>query len=350
VRFSLQLLPEQSTDELLDVIALADELGFHGCYGADEIYHKDMWLILAAAAARTAQIRLGPCVSPIFMRDPTHVAQLAATLDELSRGRAEIVYGIGNLAMLDQYGIPWQGTRPLARLREAHAVMRSLLDERSVDFAGDFYRYSGVFTTAQPVQEHLPIKIGAMGGPRSMELAGEIADGMFTACAYSTEAIGYAISHTRLGAEKAGRDPGALDIADNVLGAIGPDGTAARRAARVLAAFYIPSMPAGLLERHGLTRDELAPVIDAFAEGDVDRALKLTPDDVVDTLLVAGTPDDWIDRLRAIQATGLEHVLLSFADPFTVRAWSGQELELVPDLAGQLRLVHDEVLPAFGAA
>jgi 5,10-methylenetetrahydromethanopterin reductase len=347
VRFSLQLLPEQSVDDLLDVIALADTLGFHGCYGADEIYHKDMWLILAAAATRTTRIVLGPCVSPIFLRDPTHVAQLAATLDELSRGRAEIVYGIGNLAMLDQYGISWRGTRPLARLREAHAVMRAVLDEGAVDFAGDFYRYSGVVTTARPVQARLPIKIGAMGGPRSMELAGEIADGMFTAAAYSPQAIEYAIAHTRQGAERAGRDPGALDIADNVLGAIGPDREAARRAARVLAAFYIPSMPAPLLERHDLTRAALEPTIDAFAAGDVERALRLTPDDVVDRLVVAGTPDDWIEQLRAIRATGLEHVLLSFADPFTVRAWSGRRPEGVPDLAAQIRLVHDEVLPAF---
>lgn len=347
MRFSVQLLPEQPVDELLDAIVLADGLGFHGCYGADEIYHKDMWLILAAAAVRTTEIRLGPCVSPIFMRDPTHVAQLAATLDELSQGRAEIVYGIGNLAMLDQYGIPWQGTRPLARLREAHAVMRAVLDEQAVDFAGEFYRYSGVFTTAQPVQERLPIKVGAMGGPRSMELAGEIADGMFTACAYSPEAIGYAISHTRQGAQRAGRDANTLDIADNVLGAIGPDGPAARRAARVLAAFYIPSMPASLLERHGLTRAALEPVIDAFAAGEVERALSLTPDEVVDRLVVAGTPDDWIGQLEAIRESGLEHVLLSFADPFTVRAWSGHTAAGVPGLAAQIRLVHDEVLPAF---
>jgi 5,10-methylenetetrahydromethanopterin reductase len=347
VRFSLQLLPEQPVDELLDVIALADTLGFHGCYGADETYHKDIWLILAAAATRTKQIRLGPCVSPIFLRDPTHVAQLAATLDELSQGRAEIVYGIGNLAMLDQYGIPWQGTRPLARLREAHAVMRAVLDEGAVDFAGDFYRYSGLFTAARAVQERLPIKVGAMGGPRSMELAGEIADGMFTACAYSPHAISYAISHTQQGAQSAGRDPRTLDIADNVLGAIGPDGPAARRAARVLAAFYIPSMPEPLLERHGLSREALQPVIDAFAAGDTERALNLTPDAVVDRLVVAGTPDDWIEQLQAIKATGLEHVLLSFADPFTVRAWSGHHPDHVPDLAAQVRLVHDEVLPAF---
>jgi 5,10-methylenetetrahydromethanopterin reductase len=63
--------------------------------------------------------------------------------------------------------------------------------------------------------------------------------------------------------------------------------------------------------------------------------------------VVAGTPDDWIEQLQAIRATGLEHVLLSFADPFTVRAWIGRHPEHVPDLATQIRLVHDEVLPAL---
>ena len=335
-------------DELIGAVVLADELGYHACYGADEIYHKDTWLLFAAAARETERVRLGPCVSPIYLRDPTHIAQLAATLDEISGGRAEVVFGIGNLAMLDQYGVGWKGTRPIGRLREAHAVMRTLLDEGAVDFEGDFYRYAGVFTAARPVQEHLPLKIGAMGGPKSMRLAGEVADGMLTACAYSPEAIDYALEQVRLGAERAGRDVGSVDVGDNLLGAISADGEAARAAAGVLAAFYIPSMPAGLLARHGLSRDELLPVIDAFAAGDVERALEQTPEAVVDSLCVAGTPEQWIERLRRdVLPTGVDHLLVSFADPFTVRSWSGREIDGVPDLAGQLRLFRDEVMPAL---
>src|SRR5689334_25127861 len=111
---SLQLLPEQPASELLDSIALADRLGYHACYSADEIYHKDGWLLFAAAAQRTERIRLEPCVAPIYMREPTYVAQLAATLDELSGGRAEVVFGLGNIATLEQCGVEWQGTRPIA--------------------------------------------------------------------------------------------------------------------------------------------------------------------------------------------------------------------------------------------
>jgi 5,10-methylenetetrahydromethanopterin reductase len=341
------MLPEQPAAELLDCIKSADELGYHACYSADEIYHKDAWLLLAAAARATEQVRLGPCVAPIFMRDPTHVAQLAGTLDELSAGRAEVVYGIGNLAMLEQYGVNWRGTRPIARLREAHHVMRAVLDTGSIDFAGDFYAYSGVTTVARPVQEHLPLKIGAMGGPRSMELAGEIADGLHAACAYSTEALEYVVQSFQAGADRAGRSREGLDLGDSLLGAIATDGEVAKRAGRVLAAFYIPSMPPALLERHGIAPEEVAPVNEAFAAGDIKRALASTPGSLADRLVVAGTPDDWLRWLtETYAAAGLDHALVSFADPFTLRTWAGLSIDGLPSLGEQVRLFGEHVLRA----
>jgi 5,10-methylenetetrahydromethanopterin reductase len=343
---SFQLLPEQPADELLESIRIADELGYYACYSADEIYHKDAWMLLGVAARETERIRLGPCLAPLFMRDPTYVAQLAATLDELSGGRAEVILGIGNLAMLEQYGVEWRGTRPIDRLREAHVVLRTLLDEGSIDFDGDFHAYSGITTAARPVQDHLPLKIGAMGGPRSMELAGEIADGLCIACAYSTEALTYAVECFEAGAERAGRTREGLDISDSLLGAIAADGEAARQASRILASFYIPSMPPALLQRHGIDPAEVAPVNEAFAAGDVKRALALTPDSIADRIVVAGTPDDWVSWLRETYlAAGLDHALVSFTDPFTLRSWADAEIAGLPNLADQVRLFGEQVLP-----
>jgi 5,10-methylenetetrahydromethanopterin reductase len=227
-------------------------------------------------------------------------------------------------------------------------VMRSVLDEGAIDFAGDFYRYSGVTTAARPVQAHLPLKIGAMGGPRSMQLAGEIADGLHTACAYSPQALGYAVTHFRAGAQRARRSPDGLDLGDCLLGAIAPDGDVARRAGRVVAAFYIPSMPPALLQRHGIDPAEVAPIAEAFARGDIQRALAATPDAIADRIMVAGTPEDWVSWLRdTYRPAGFEHALVSFADPFTLKAWAGIEVEGLPDLAAQVRLVGEQVLPAL---
>ncbi|MGN6792875.1 MAG: LLM class flavin-dependent oxidoreductase, partial [Streptosporangiaceae bacterium] len=338
--FSLQLLPEHPLAELIDVICLADKLGFRGCYSADETYHKDMWILFGAAAPRTHHIRLGPEVSGVILRDPTLIAQQAATLDELTEGRAEIVFSIGNFAMLEQYGVRWQGTRPLARLREAHKVMRTFLADGRIDFEGKFYRYSGLFTAARPVQEFLPLKIGAMTGPGSFRLAGEIADGVHVACAHSSEALSFAARNVREGADRVGRRlDGTFDLCASVLGAISGDSGAAKEAARVAAAFYLSSMAPELVERHGIDYSDVRPVVDAFGRGDVNRALDLTTSEIGERLSLAGDPAEWIERLRNDFAPyGYDHVALGLVDPSLAESWSGRRVDGVPDLAGQLEL------------
>jgi 5,10-methylenetetrahydromethanopterin reductase len=349
VRFSYQLLPEQPLDELLAILELLDRLGFWACYSADETYHKDMWSLFAAAAARTSRLRLGPEVTHVVLKDPTIIAQQAATLDELTGGRAELVFSTGNLAMLEQYGISLAGTKPIRRLREAHEVLATFLAEGRIDFEGEYYSYSGLFTAARPVQAPFPIKLGAMRGPRSFELAGEIADGLHTALAYSREALDFAAGAFRRGAERAGRDWAQLDLADNMLGAIAEDTGAAREAARVVAAFYLSSMPPELLERNGVDRRDVAPAVEAFAAGDVRRALELTPPSVGDALSVAGPPEAWIEKIeRDLLPAGFEHLLVTFADPFLVESWAGITIDGLPPLSEQLRLFRRDVMAAFG--
>jgi 5,10-methylenetetrahydromethanopterin reductase len=250
-----------------------------------------MWSLFAAAAGRTSTIRLGPEVTNVVLKDPTLIAQQAATLDELTGGRAELVFSTGNFALLQQYGIDLKGTKPIARLREAHRVMTTFLAEGSIDFDGDYYSYSGLFTAARPVQAPFPIKLGGMRGPRSFELAGEIADGLHTALAYSREALDFTAEAFRRGADRAGRDWIRLDLANNMLGAIAEDEAPAREAALVVAAFYLSSMPPELLERNGVDPQEVAPAMEAFTRGDVRRALELTPPSV-------GRPSAWRERRR----------------------------------------------------
>jgi 5,10-methylenetetrahydromethanopterin reductase len=334
------------------VIDRLEELGFYACYSADETYHKDMWSLFAAAAGRTSRLRLGPEVAPIILKDPTLVAQQVATLDELTGGRAELVFSTGNFALLKQYRVPIErAKRPIPRLREAHHVLQTFLSAGQIDFEGEFYSYSGLFTAARPLQAPFPIKLGGMRGPRSFELAGEIADGLHTALAYSREALDFTAEAFRRGAERAGRDWRRLDLADNMLGAIAEESEAARAAARVVAAFYLSSMPRELLERNGVDPEEVAPAVEAFNRGDVERALELTPPAVGDALSVAGTAQDWITKIQHdFIPAGFGHLLVTFADPFLVRSWAGVTIEGLPSLEEQLDLFHARVMPAFAQA
>src|SRR5437763_16751067 len=120
--------------------------------------------------------------------------------------------------------------KPIHSLREALDVLTLCLAEGRIDFEGEFYSYSGLFTAARPRQSPFPIKLGGMRGPRSFELAGEIADGLHTALAYSREALDFTAEAFRRGAARAGRDWEQLDLADNMLGAIAEEPEAARAA------------------------------------------------------------------------------------------------------------------------
>ena len=200
MRWSFCMLPDYPLAETLDMIRTADELGYYGCYSVDETWHKDLWVLFAAAADKTERIRFGPNVTHVFLREPTLICQQMATLDELTGGRTEIVVSTGNFGLLAQYGIDWAKQKPLSRLKEAIHVMRTFLDEGAITFEGDFFKYSGLYTFARPVQDHIPIKMGGMKGPRSFQAAGELAEGLHHALSYSREAYDYVTENVRIGA------------------------------------------------------------------------------------------------------------------------------------------------------
>jgi hypothetical protein len=95
----------------------------------------------------------------------------------------------------------------------------------------------------------------------------------------------------------------------------------ASKASYPLAEFYIPSTPPALLERHR-----------------------------IEPATFAGTPEDWMLYLTETYAqAGLNHALVSFTDPFTLRAWAGIDVQGLPDLGEQVRLFGERVLPEISS-
>ena len=351
MRWSFCMLPDYPLGESIDMIKTADELGYYAAYSVDETWHKDLWVLFAAAADKTERIRFGPNVTHVFLREPTLICQQIATLDELTGGRTELVVSTGNFGLLSQYGIDWASKKPLSRLKEAIHVMRTFLAEGAITFEGDFFKYNGLYTFARPVQEHIPIKMGGMKGPRSFQAAGEIAEGLHHALSYSREAYEYVTDNIRIGADKAGRDWQSLDIGAWVVTVVSDDSAAAKRAARILVAFYISSMPEEQLARHGLDAAELQPVVDALGAGDIPKAVELFKPEYAEKLSIAGTPEECAEKIKTdIQPTGVNHMILALADPAIVKLFSGEDVANVPDIKGQLQLVAERVMPAFQPA
>jgi 5,10-methylenetetrahydromethanopterin reductase len=351
MRFSYCILPAYPMADMIDMIKTADELGYHACYSADETWWKDPGVLFAAAAGQTERIRFGPNVTHVFLREPTLICQQLATLDELSNGRTELVVSTGNFGLLAQYHLDWAHKKPLSRLKEAMHVMRTFLDEGKIDFQGDFFSYSGLFTAARPVQERIPLLMGGMKGPKSFQTAGEIADGLHQALSYSREAYEYSTENLKIGAERAGRDWKTLDNGAWVVTVVAEDSAAAKRAARLLVGFYISSQPAEQLARHGIEASELAPVVEALGKGDVKTAVERFTPDYVEKLSIAGTPEEVVEKIRTdLAPAGVNHMILALSDPYLVKFFTGEDVPGVPDIQGQLRLVADRVMPAFARA
>jgi 5,10-methylenetetrahydromethanopterin reductase len=348
MKFSYCMLPDYPLNDSIEMIKTADELGYYACYSVDETWHKDLWVLFAAAADKTSNIRFGPNVTHVFLREPTLICQQLATLDELTGGRMEAVVSTGNFGMMQQYHIDWEHRKPLSRLKEALHVMRTFLDDGKIDFQGDFFQYTGLFTAARPVQERIPLLMGGMKGPRSFIAAGEIADGLHHALSYSREAYDYVVENVRKGAEGAGRNFDDLDIGAWVVTVVAEDSAAAKRAARILVAFYISSMPPEQLARHGITPEEVAPVVEALGAGDVAKAIELFRPELAERLSVAGTPEECVEKIKSdIEPAGVNHMILALSDAHLVEFFSGEKVENVPDIQGQLRLVAERVIPSF---
>jgi 5,10-methylenetetrahydromethanopterin reductase len=348
MKFSYVMLPDYPLSESLASIKKADELGFHAVYAADETWHKDLWLLFAAAAADTSQIRMGPSVSGVVLREPTLIAQAAATLDELTNGRAEVVLSSGNFGLLAQYGIDWSKTKPLSRVKEGVQVIRTLLDDGVITHDGEFFNYTGLFTFARPVQERLPVKMGAMKGPKSFQVSAEFSDGCHHALSYTREAYDYMMEHCTIGAERAGKNVQDLDLGAWVVFSVAEDSAVAKDAARAMVGLYASSMPHDQLRRNGVEPEEVAPIIEAIGAGDMAKGIELTSPDLAERLSVAGTPEECVEKLQTqIAAAGINHMILAVTDASLVKALMGHEIAGVPDVNTQLQLVHDRVMPSF---
>ena len=160
-------------DQLMEITAVAEELGFNGAWPLDHVLVgpdlKDVypWVIepltlLGYLAARTSRIRLGTSVIVLGMRNPFVVAKQAATLDLLSNGRFTLGLGAGySEPEFRNIGAGGVWTTRGKRLDEAIRLFRHLWSGAQGPFDGQFYRYDeGYFGPLPPQGDRLPILIG----------------------------------------------------------------------------------------------------------------------------------------------------------------------------------------------
>lgn len=138
----------------------------------------ESWQVLAAWGALTRRIRVGTLVTGIQYRHPAVLANMAATLDHITGGRAVLGLGAGwHRREHEMYGIPFgTWTERFDRLEEACAIVRSLLDDDTTTHRGRYYKLVDAIMRPKPVQPRLPIMVGGGGERRTLRIVARWAD------------------------------------------------------------------------------------------------------------------------------------------------------------------------------
>jgi 5,10-methylenetetrahydromethanopterin reductase len=276
---------------------------------------QDCFVVLAACAAATNRVQLGPMVTNPYSRHPAALATAIASVHELAAGRAFLGIGVG--AGLEPLGIAY--ARPVRTLREALIAIRGLLAGEQVAFAGDVFRLDGAALLCPPATP-IPIAIGTRS-PAVMRLAGELADTALVGARYLSPAVAEQYrTWLAEGAARVGRDLVAVEIAPRMTLCVSQDGALARRSVKRYVAHYLTLVRPDDLH----VDDERLRAIEAAlgrATGwyfDHDRVDPpeldaLVTDEMVDRYAIAGTPEECLPHVERLAGMGFSSVSMNLA-------------------------------------
>ncbi len=265
--------------------------------GLDSIYLTEAWrsgfVGLAAIAAATERVEIGPYILNAYARSVWVTAMSAVDLDELSGCRLVLGVGSGNKHINEAWqGIPQE--RPIRKMDEYITLLKKAVSTR----LGDTLKWQGQMhsmdwaPSVAPARDAIPVYLAALY-PQMTAVAGRVADGLALGALLSSDYIRDEIKpRFRGAAADAGRDPDALGIYFAPFVSVGEDREAARHAARMAICHLYAPLPHPYYD-FVLREQGFAAAADACTrhvpEGRIEQAAEAVTDEVLDTVTIAGT-------------------------------------------------------------
>lgn len=297
--------------DLVDIAVDAEAAGFADVWLPDHYFLRDVYVAGSAIAARTTKIRIATAVAAVQLRHPALIASSASTVDELSGGRAIIGIGPGGFEFPVQLKL--KPRSPLTQLRDAIGIIRGLLGGGSAH-VGEYFSATGAALGWDA--RDIPIYISARG-PRMLELAGELADGVIVH-GTSAEFIEYARHRLAIGAARVGRPTDACEIALMLDVDIDDDERSAidrlRQRCTIMAGGTYSD---DLIPIYGLDADEVARLRVAVTNSDRD-AYRYVTDSMVQAFALAGSLATVKAQLAKLSDLGVGRAIFG-SDPSNTR-------------------------------
>jgi 5,10-methylenetetrahydromethanopterin reductase len=302
--FGVALDGRETPDEARAFATLAEAAGADALWISCHLFQREPATVAALALAATRRIAATLMAISPYAVHPVYAAMAAATLDEYFPGRVRLCFGAGAPKDLEAAGLA--ATQPVGVLDEAVAVARRLFAGEAPSFAGRHYRLAGRRLLNAP--RAIPIWLAA-SGPRMLELAGRVADGVLISGGTAPEFVAWSLDQARRSAATANRT---VRTASLVYAAVGDDEGAAHDALRRRLAFVLR----GAHHAHNIalagSRVDQAALVDAFAREDWPRVAALMSGHVMRRHTASGTAVEArraFARYRAV--AGLDEIVIA---------------------------------------
>jgi coenzyme F420-dependent oxidoreductase len=307
----LPVAAQTSVDALVEQAQTAERLGYDRAW-LPETWGRDAVTTLTSIAHGTEEIGIGTSIMPIYSRSAALIGQTAATLQEVSDGRFRLGLGPSGPIVIEN----WHGqdfANPLKYTRETVDVVKQVLSGERVSYDGEYFDLDGFRLRCEP-PEPVP-KIDAAGmGPKSVELAGRFSDG-WHALMLTKDGLRDRMEDFDHGSDLGDQDRSEQEVTLSLTCCVDEDRERARRLVKQHICFYVGGM--GTFYRDAIARqgyEDLAyEIADNWNDGDRERLVAEFPDELLDELAIAGTPDECADRIDEFEAIdGVTSASVSF--------------------------------------
>jgi len=307
----LPVAEQPSVDHYVDFAVHGEQYGYDVAW-VPETWGRNVVPVLTEMARATEEIDVGPSILNVFSRSPSLIGQTAATLQEVSDGRARL--GVGSSGPIVIEG--WHGAsfeQALKRVRETVEIAKLVQTGDTVEYDGSVFSLAGFRLRSDAPETPAPIDAAGMG-PKSVELAGRFGDG-WHGITLSPTGIRDRIEDFERGSAMGGRDRSAQRTMVSVEAIVSEDREYARDLARQHLAFYVAAM--GDYYRKALARqgfeDEANEMAVKWGNGDREGAKAAVTDEILSEFAAAGRPAEAREQLqRFIDIDGLDAVALGF--------------------------------------
>jgi probable F420-dependent oxidoreductase len=337
ISFGVTVLPDPPFERFLELLQLAEKHGFdYGWTYDSHVLWQESIPLLALAADRTSTLKLGHFVTNPGTREPTVLASAYATLHDVSGGRMVMGIGRGDSARR----VIGQQPVKVAEFEAACKMIRDFMNGRKVEWNG-----KDLELTWAGREPQIPLWIAGYG-PKALAVAGRVSDGVIIQLA-DPVIVEWIMATARAAAEKAGRDPDALQCIVGAPSKVSDDIAEAREEVR-----WFPAMVSNhvmdLVERYGYDSDipsELTDFVKARKFYDYKDHSRVgaahgefVTDEICERFCVIGSAEQCAEKLRTLEGVGVDQFnvyLMTNAQEQTLEAYGR---DIIPRFAGAARV------------